>query len=256
MGDLLRGGPISSQVAILPAHAAVSAVLAAKVGNFDHPAHKDFAAKALPGGRGGALVKRGLVGARGRQVAFVREIGRFTASINVDTAAGRKLFLAEIERYQTRSAAGGLSRRCVQPHLMDKFLTKERVVLLARKAINLAIVTIVFGFLYDWASPWAYSKTVPAGFFRGMLHGALMPIALPSLVIGKDVPIFATLNIGRLYKIGYIAGINLCGLAFFGPMFWRPASKESKKQDLQIIPHVGRLVRRYLPTRRDVERNT
>jgi hypothetical protein len=112
---------------------------------------------------------------------------------------------------------------------MHKFLTKERGIFLINKAMRLAIVTIVFGYLYDWASPWAYSKTVPAGFFRGMLHGALMPIALPSLVIGKDVPIYAALNIGRFYKIGYIAGINLCGLAFFGPLFWNPPSKEVKK---------------------------
>jgi hypothetical protein len=52
-----------------------------------------------------------------------------------------------------------------------------------------------------------------------------MPIALPSLVLGKDVPIYATVNSGRFYKIGYIVGINVCGLAFFGPLFWRPARR-------------------------------
>ena len=58
-----------------------------------------------------------------------------------------------------------------------------------------------------------------------MLHGALMPLALPSLVIGQDVEIYAMDNSGRFYKIGYICGINLCGLAFFGPLFWRPNKK-------------------------------
>lgn len=92
----------------------------------------------------------------------------------------------------------------------------------ARKAATVAVVTVLFGYAYGWASPWAYPASPPAGFVRGMLHGALMPIALPSLVLGKDVPIYAAANEGRVYKIGYIVGINLCGLAFFGPIFWRP----------------------------------
>ena len=59
-----------------------------------------------------------------------------------------------------------------------------------------------------------------------MLHGALMPMALPSLVIGKNVEIYAVNNSGRMYKLGYIAGINVCGLAFFGSMFWQPSTKK------------------------------
>ena len=47
-------------------------------------------------------------------------------------------------------------------------------------------------------------------------------IALPTLVIGKDVAIYDDNNSGRIYKIGYICGINLCGLVFFGLAFWRP----------------------------------
>jgi hypothetical protein len=100
---------------------------------------------------------------------------------------------------------------------------------LFRKIATLAIVTVVFGWLYGWASPWAFPEKQTAGFGYGILHGALMPIALPSLVIGKDVPIYATDNSGRLYKIGYICGINLCGLAFFGPLFWRPKRVEITK---------------------------
>ena len=92
----------------------------------------------------------------------------------------------------------------------------------ARKVATLALTTVAFGYLYGWASPWAFPKTPDAGFGRGALHGALMPIALPSLLLGRDVPIYAAENSGRPYKIGYIVGINLCGLAFFGPLFWRP----------------------------------
>ena len=96
---------------------------------------------------------------------------------------------------------------------------------LLRKAAVLAIVTVLFGWFYNCVSPWAFPKNKTSGFGYGILHGALMPIALPSLVIGKDVPIYASDNSGRFYKIGYICGINLCGLAFFGPLFWRPKSK-------------------------------
>src|SRR5262245_40271345 len=43
----------------------------------------------------------------------------------------------------------------------------------------------------------------PAGFARGMLHGALMPMAVPNLLLGQDVLIYAPRNNGRLYKLGY-----------------------------------------------------
>lgn len=96
---------------------------------------------------------------------------------------------------------------------------------LLRKAAVFIVVTALFGWFFGWASPWAFPKNQTFGFGYGMLHGALMPLALPSLVIGQDVEIFAADNSGRLYKIGYICGINLCGIAFFGPLFWRPAKK-------------------------------
>jgi hypothetical protein len=113
-------------------------------------------------------------------------------------------------------------------------LDKRILMVGLRKAITMAIVTTVFAYVYDWASPWAFPKDPPAGFARGMLHGALMPIALPSLVMGKDVPIFSANNVGRFYKIGYIVGINVCGLAFFGPLFWRPRSgREPVKPEIR-----------------------
>ena len=103
--------------------------------------------------------------------------------------------------------------------------------IILRKIVTLATVTVLLGWLYGWASPWAFHKDKTAGFGYGMLHGALMPIALPSLVIGKDVPIYAADNSGRFYKIGYICGINLCGIAFFGPIFWRPAKRSKPRMD-------------------------
>ena len=61
----------------------------------------------------------------------------------------------------------------------------------------------------------------PAGLGRGILHGALMPLALPNLVVGSDVPIYATRNTGVPYKLGYTLGVNACGAVFFGCFYWR-----------------------------------
>ena len=99
--------------------------------------------------------------------------------------------------------------------------------LLLRKAATLAIVTVAFGWFYSWASPRAFPQNRTAGFSYGLLHGALMPLSLPSLVIGRDVPIYDTNNSGRIYKIGYICGVNICGLVFIGPLFWRPRPAKS-----------------------------
>ncbi len=87
------------------------------------------------------------------------------------------------------------------------------------KVATLAVVTVAFGHFYAWAAPHAFPMLPVPGFCRGVLHGALMPMALPSLVLDRDVPIYADVNSGRFYKLGYIVGINLCGLVFFGPIF-------------------------------------
>lgn len=100
-----------------------------------------------------------------------------------------------------------------------------------QKVATLAAVTIVFGWLYSWASPFAFRLDRSAGFGFGMLHGAMMPLSLPSLVIGRDVQIYDDNNTGRGYKVGYICGVDLCGLAFIGPLFWRPAKLTSTNSD-------------------------
>ncbi len=94
------------------------------------------------------------------------------------------------------------------------------------KISTLVIVGLVFGWIYGWGVPRLYGPDRTPGFYMGIVHGALMPIALPSLLMGKDVPIYTAQNTGRTYKIGYIGGINLCGLIFFGLAFHRP--KEPK----------------------------
>ncbi len=90
------------------------------------------------------------------------------------------------------------------------------------KAVSVIMVTALFGWFYGLASPRAFPKNTEFGLAYGILHGAMMPMALPALVMGQNVEIYASNHPGRYYKIGYIAGINLCGLVFFGSMFFRP----------------------------------
>lgn len=96
---------------------------------------------------------------------------------------------------------------------------------LAARMVKLVLLGLVFGLAYDWAAPRLYKPEQVSGFPLGIVHGALMPVALPSLLMGNDVPIYAPANTGRLYKIGYIAGINLCGLLFFGTAFIHPKNR-------------------------------
>ena len=91
---------------------------------------------------------------------------------------------------------------------------------LRRGALTL-LVALTIGRLSDAAMRADARLAAPPGFARGMLHGALMPIAWPSLLLGHDQTIYAEPNTGRLYKLGYSLGINVCGAGFFGWSFWR-----------------------------------
>jgi hypothetical protein len=113
-----------------------------------------------------------------------------------------------------------------QPPIHSGERTRRR---LLGKALTLAVVTVAAGWFYGWASPWAFPAKHTADFKYGVLDGALMPLSLPALVMGQDVPIYAPDNSGRGYKVGYICGINLCGLLFFGLAFRRPTSARSDK---------------------------
>ena len=67
-----------------------------------------------------------------------------------------------------------------------------------------------------WLSGWLLHRLAtaaaeagePPGFAGGALHGALMPMALPRLLLGFDAEIYAARNSGRTYKIGYTCGVN------------------------------------------------
>ena len=110
---------------------------------------------------------------------------------------------------------------------MNGVMTQEKRSLgprLLRIAQRLAML-VALGFAIGWTLnrvDIAFQRQAePAGFARGIVQGALMPIALPNLAFGHDVTIYAPNNTGRTYKLGYTIGVNACGLIFFGFFFWR-----------------------------------
>ncbi len=93
------------------------------------------------------------------------------------------------------------------------------------KIAILVLLGLLLGVGHGWAASRLYSPARVAGFHTGVLEGILMPAALPSLLLGKDLPIYAPNNIGRGYNIGFLLGINFCGMVFFGIAFWRPRKR-------------------------------
>ena len=104
-------------------------------------------------------------------------------------------------------------------------LSKKQVLVI--KIIALTAISLGLIFAQSWAVPRYYQPDYVAGFPTGLLEGALMPAALPGLVGGKDLPIYAPNNLGRPYKIGYIVGLNTCGTIFFGVAFWQPRRRKT-----------------------------
>jgi hypothetical protein len=98
--------------------------------------------------------------------------------------------------------------------------SKAKVIVI--KIIALTAISLVLVLAQGWATPRYYQPDYVAGFYTGLLEGALMPAALPGLLAGHDLPIYAPNNEGRGYKIGYIVGLNTCGTLFFGVAFWQP----------------------------------
>ena len=102
-------------------------------------------------------------------------------------------------------------------------LSPAKVIII--KFFVLTAISLTLGFTHSWAATRLYQPDYVATFRVGMLEGALMPAALPGLVSGHDLPIYAPNNVGRGYKIGYILGLNTCGTFFFGIAFWQPRKR-------------------------------
>ena len=105
---------------------------------------------------------------------------------------------------------------------------------IAVRIISFLIVATLFTCVTRGLIFMANRETGPAGFAKGMVHGALMPCALPNLLIGNDVTIYAAENTGRTYKLGYTVGVNSCGAIFFGIFFWR-VSRWKRMRDAKSV---------------------
>jgi hypothetical protein len=92
---------------------------------------------------------------------------------------------------------------------------------LLRRVAGILVAGVIIGGILHFVAKRVHNPSAPNGFKAGLLHGALMPLALPNLAVGDDVTIYAPSNSGRLYKVGYTLGVNGCGLLFFGLFFWR-----------------------------------
>lgn len=111
-----------------------------------------------------------------------------------------------------------------------KFMTETKMEAVYPVSKRPATAVRILSFLFvAWLAGWSldhfgtqiYDAGQPAGFTRGILHGALMPLAMPNLIVGQDPTIYSPSNTGRPYKLGYTLGVNACGLLFFGVVFWR-----------------------------------
>ena len=90
------------------------------------------------------------------------------------------------------------------------------------KIVALTLLGVALGCAQGWASSHCYKPDHVAGFNLGVMHGILMPAALPGLLLGNNLPIYAPNNSGRTYNIGFAVGVNCCGTLFFGISFWQP----------------------------------
>jgi hypothetical protein len=97
----------------------------------------------------------------------------------------------------------------------------RRVRNLLVRLLALILLAAALGGILNRVSSSLERSARPAGFGRGLLQGALMPMAMPSLLVGHDVVIYAPNNTGVSYKLGYTSGVNGCGAIFFGFVFWR-----------------------------------
>jgi hypothetical protein len=102
-----------------------------------------------------------------------------------------------------------------------KLSTGLRVRRLAARCLVLLLLALAIGASLKHLSASLARAGRPAGFSRGLLQGALMPMSMPNLLAGQDLTIYAQNNTGLSYKLGYTVGVNGCGAIFFGVLFWR-----------------------------------
>jgi hypothetical protein len=99
--------------------------------------------------------------------------------------------------------------------------TRVKIWKVTRRLLVILLITLTLGWGLHRSNQAVGHNDKPVGFIYGVWHGALMPCALPLLLCGGDVVIYAPKNTGHSYKLGYTLGVNGCGLIFFSLFFWR-----------------------------------
>src|SRR5689334_17511602 len=106
------------------------------------------------------------------------------------------------------------SRSIVSLLTMNGTATQEKraphplLVKILKRLATLVVLGFAIGWTLNRAEIYFARQQEPAGFLHGIVQGALMPIAMPNLIIGNDVAIYAVNNTGRNYKLGYTVGVN------------------------------------------------
>lgn len=102
-----------------------------------------------------------------------------------------------------------------------KLSLAQRARRIAARVLALLLLAVAIGAFLKHLSASLERGGRPAGFPRGLLQGALMPMSMPNLLAGQDLTIYSQNNTGLSYKLGYTVGVNGCGAIFFGVLFWR-----------------------------------
>ena len=106
----------------------------------------------------------------------------------------------------------------------------------ANRFLKFVLMAVCVSGLELGISRWTHAENVPAGFVVGVVDGVLMPMSMPALIAGKDMPIYAIHNNGRSYKLGYTMGVNGCGAIFFGVVFWKVSRwYKARRQRLSLV---------------------
>lgn len=106
---------------------------------------------------------------------------------------------------------------------------KNRLPRILARVLMFLVLAFAIGAVLNRVALTLQKSSRPAGFGRGMLQGALMPMALPNLLVGRDITIYSQNNTGVKYKLGYTAGVNACGAVFFGVLYWRVSRWRPRK---------------------------
>ena len=106
-------------------------------------------------------------------------------------------------------------------YIQVKVSAGRRVRTLLIRVLAVLLVAAAIGAILNRVSASLERSARPAGFSRGVLQGALMPMSMPNLLVGRDVTIYSQNNTGLSYKLGYTSGVNGCGAIFFWLVFWR-----------------------------------